>query len=52
MKFEGLKRNKQKLDIVVSVRISKSMKKFMGENRLSLSLLIRKALKDLGYKDE
>lgn len=37
-------------DIVMSIRINKSMSKFMKENKYSPQLIFLEALKDLGFK--
>jgi len=38
-------------DVVISVRVTKSMSEFMEKNNLSPSKIMREALNVLGFKD-
>ena len=51
IKKENCKR-KELRSVIVSVRITKSMSKFMADNELSPSMVMIEALKGLGYKEE
>ena len=46
---KGYKRN-QKLDVVLNIRVTKKMMKFIKDNDYSASLIFREALKDLGFE--
>lgn len=43
-------KRKELRDVKVSIRITKSMSKFMKEQKLSPSMTLISALEDLGYK--
>lgn len=49
IKKENCKR-KELRDVVITVRVTKSMSKFMKKNELSPSQIMIEALKGLGYK--
>lgn len=42
--------NPNRLDVMKSVRISKQMEDFLKKNNLSLPLIVRKALEELGFR--
>ena len=50
--------NKQKCvrkelrDVVITVRVTKSMSKFMKDQKLSPSMVMINALEELGYKED
>jgi hypothetical protein len=39
------------LDVVLTVRITKKMQKFIKDNNYSISLIVRDSLRRLGFKD-
>ena len=51
VKKENLKK-KELRDVIITVRVTKSMSKFMKDNEISPSMLVIEALKDVGYKEE
>ncbi len=52
-KIEKINCKKSELrDITISVRITKSMSKFMAENKFSPSKILIEALKMLGFKEQ
>ena len=49
VKCENLKK-KELRDVIITVRVTKSMSKFMKDKEISPSMLVIEALKDVGYK--
>jgi len=49
MEKEKCKRTELR-DVVITVRVTKSMSKFLKDNKLSPSMIMLNAIEELGYK--
>jgi len=49
VKKENCKR-KELRDVIITVRVTKTMSKFMKDNEISPSMLVIESLKEMGYK--
>jgi len=52
MELSDVTRKKRVLTVVTTVLLSESMKKFVDAKDINLSLLVRKALCELGYEGD
>ena len=48
MEIENCKKSELR-DVVITVRVTKSMSKFLKDNKLSPSMIMLNAIEDLGY---